>query len=147
MHLMIQIDTKNYSSYQFVSLNVEDIKPNFDNVSGLRTSWLPQQYQHIWVQWLTIPLYLVCLNLSFYILRLHENALKKAIFSKKNPGASPPAIPHQGLRPWTPLGAAPPDPCWSRLALLGRHFSKQIWPLPGTFQLYPSLWNINWLLC
>ena len=32
-------------------------------------------------------------------------------------GASPPNPP-PGLRPWTPLGAAPPDPCRSLLASL-----------------------------
>jgi len=37
-------------------------------------------------------------------------------------GASPPWTPDQGLCPWTPLGALPPDPRY-RLALRARHES------------------------
>ena len=52
---------------------------------------------------------LICLNLGTYI---HENALTSGGFA--------PWPPDQGLCPWTPLGALPPDPRYN-LALRARH--------------------------
>ena len=50
------------------------------------------------------------------------------IFRPLLPGASPPN-PHQGLRPWTPLGAAPPHPCFR--GLRPRHPSPTRGSAPG----------------
>ena len=47
-----------------------------------------------------------CFHLYFSIAK---NRLKHPIFQK---------FTGQGLCPWTPLGAAPPDPCRSMLAVL-----------------------------
>jgi hypothetical protein len=45
-------------------------------------------------------------------------------FPKNFPGGSAPLAPRQGLRPWTPLGAAPPDPCRSSLGGAPRHLTR-----------------------
>ena len=48
----------------------------------------------------------------------------RAKFVKIFPGGSAPLAPRQGLRPWTPLGAAPPDPCRSSLSGATRRFGR-----------------------
>ena len=45
------------------------------------------------------------------------------------PGGSAPLAPRQGLCPWTPLGAAPPDPCRTSL---GGASAASVGPLPRT---------------
>ena len=45
-------------------------------------------------------------------------------FPKNFPGGSAPLTPRQGLRPWTPLGAAPPDPRRSSLGGAPRHLTR-----------------------
>ena len=76
-------------------------------------------------------------------------------FSKKNPGGFAPLDPHQGHCPWTPLGAAPPDPCWNSLGdasrRLGRtaHGKKNLlaslagWPLPMRNPGYAPVYQLH----
>ena len=48
----------------------------------------------------------------------------RAKFVKIFPGGPAPLAPRQGLRPCTPLGAAPPDPCRSSLSGATRRFGR-----------------------
>ena len=50
--------------------------------------------------------------------------LKIALFSQNFSGGLRPPSPPQGLRPWTPLGAAPPDPRLSSLGGASRHLAR-----------------------
>ena len=84
------------------------------------------------------------------IARIALRTTKTPLIFKNFPGASPPS-PHQGLRPWTPLGAAPPDPCSSpaersaRYAYLARFARKWALPTPPqvTYRNYGPVSRIN----
>ena len=60
-------------------------------------------------------------------------------------GGFAPLTPHQGLCPWTPLGALPPDPHY-RLALRARHAFRQIYICNYTTAAHCLLlqWNPDW---
>ena len=55
---------------------------------------------------------------TFLLFSLLPEIVWETLFLQKFPGGLRPLTPRQGLRPWTLLGAAPPDPCRSLLALL-----------------------------
>ena len=67
--------------------------------------------------------YLILFNPSLLLsykvqISLMPNAVLNTLFLENFPGGCAPLAPAKGLRPWTPLGAAPPDPCHSLLAPL-----------------------------
>ena len=64
-------------------------------------------------------------------------------FPKNFPGGSAPLTPRQGLRPWTPLGAAPPDPCRSSLGGAPRHLTRAArYLLTSLASSLPPPWKI-----